>query len=195
MLKDKNKKAFIEWGVAILLLFLAISESPLFNYYHLSPTAAHEQSERTHYYGPSEVVEEIDLGEVRIFLGKYKDWFSANSVLKHAGVFWAPGSHVGGTEIKQDQDITYSWSGSRINDELMLMLYYGIVTNPKIVKVELDVVDNHLKGEATVQTLSYPLEKHRMFLFYWNELEFHYHVESLRGMDENGEVVYEMTLK
>jgi hypothetical protein len=192
----KQKKiTIIEWVVAILLLFVALKESPYLNYYHLSPTAAHEQSERTFYYGPSEIVEEFDLGNVRIYLGKYKDWFSANSVLKHAGIFWQPGSHVGGTEIKQNQDISYSWSGFQINDELMLMKFYGIVTNPKIVKVELDVVDSYLSRETALKTLSYPLEKHRMFLFYWNEQEYSYQWDSIRGIDENGEVVYEETLK
>jgi hypothetical protein len=194
MHKEK-KLATVEWIVIILLLFVAIKDSPYLNYYHLSPKAAHEQSERTFYYGPSEIAEEFDLGEVRLYLGKYKNWFSANSVLKHAGVFWQPGNQVGGTEIKQDQDITYSWSGSQINDKLMLMKFYGIVTNPKIVKIELDVIDTYFSGKGAIQTLSYPLEKHRMFLFYWNEKEFSYQWDRLRGIDEDGKVVYEEILK
>jgi hypothetical protein len=194
MHKEK-KLATVEWIVIILLLFVAIKDSPYLNYYHLSPKAAHEQSERTFYYGPSEIAEEFDLGEVRLYLGKYKNWFSANSVLKHAGVFWQPGNQVGGTEIKQDQDITYSWSGSQINDKLMLMKFYGIVTNPKIVKIELDVIDTYFSGKGAIQTLSYPLEKHRMFLFYWNEKEFSYQWDRLRGIDEDGKVVYEEILR
>jgi hypothetical protein len=192
----KEKKwAILEWIIVILLLAVAVKDSLFINYYHLTPIAAHEQSERTYYYGPSEVVEEIDLGEVRIYLGKYKNWFSANSVLKQAGVFWVPGSQVGGNEVQQNQDISYSWSGSKINDDLMLMKFYGIVTNPNIVTVELDVTDKKVNGDGGLKTLTYPLEKHRMFLFHWNELEYSYQWESLRGMDENGKLVYEQSLK
>jgi hypothetical protein len=196
-MKKVKKKVIIEWTTAVLLLFFVVTESPYINYYLLSPNAAHEQSERTFYYGPTEVVEEIDLGDVHIFLGKYKDWFSANMVVKHAGVFWGPGSGVGGNEIKKNKDISYSWSGSSINEDLMLMKFYGIVTNPKIDLVELDVVEgyNHREKpkDGELHTFSYLLKEHRMFLFHWNEQEHEYQWLSIRGLDENREVVYEET--
>ncbi|RSK27545.1 DUF5044 domain-containing protein [Bacillus sp. HMF5848] len=186
-----KKRLSIEWVIAIVLLFFAVKESPYFNYYHLSPLAAHEQSERTYHYGPSNIVESIDVGDVRLYMGTYKEWFSVNSVEKHAGVFWRPGSHVGGTEIDKNQAISYSWSGSTINDDLMLMKIYGVVTNPNIVEVQLDVMEG---SGNPVQTLSYPLKDHRMFLFYWNELENPYKWLFLRGVDKTGNTVYEHEL-
>lgn len=193
-MQREKKKALIEWTLASILLFFVVKESPYFNYYHLSPLEAHKQSERTFYYGPSEVVEEIDFGDAQVFLGIYKDWFSANMVVKHKGIFWAPGSGIGGTEIKKDQDISHSWSGSSINEDFMLMKFYGIVSNPDIVKVELDVIEgyhNSANAENEVLTLSYILNDHRMFIFHWNEVEHEYKWISLRGLNRNGDIVYE----
>ncbi|MGP4108497.1 DUF5044 domain-containing protein [Virgibacillus sp. L01] len=197
-MKSINKTAIIEWILAALLIFVIVSESPYLNYYHLSPIKAHEQSERTYYYGPSKIVEDIDLGSVHIYLGKYKDWFSANMVVRRTGIFWRPGSGVGGREIKQEQDITHSWSGSSIKEDYMLMKFYGIVTNPEITEVELDVVEGYDRKEKIskdqIRTFSYELEDHRMFLFHWNGQEHEYRRLSLRGLDQSGNVVYEKDL-
>jgi hypothetical protein len=198
-MKKEKKKAIIEWVISILLVLFVVKDSLYLTHYHLSPVAAHEQSERTYYYGPSEVVEEIDLDEVRIFLGKYKDWFSANMVIQEKGFFWRAGSGVGGMEIKEDQDISHSWSGSRINEDWMLMRFYGIVTNPEIEQIELDVVEGYRSAEGNVPaeeivTLIYPLQNHRMFLFHWNEIEHEYQMITLRGIDVKGEIVYQEKL-
>lgn len=188
MISKEKRKAVIEWAITVLLIGFALYSSPFIQYYHLSPKAAHEQSERTYYYGPSEIVEEVDLGDVRIYLGKYKEWFSANMVLKTAGLFWVPGSNVGGNEVKTGQDLSYSWSGTAINDDLYLMMFYGIVTNPAIVKVELDVQEG--TAESTT-TLSENVDTHGMFLFHWNELKHKYQWKSIRGLDENGQIIYD----
>ncbi|MBB6452512.1 hypothetical protein HNQ94_000957 [Salirhabdus euzebyi] len=188
-------KTLTEWGAAILLIVWIYFQSPYFNYYHLSPLEAHQQSERTFYYGPSEVVEEVEIGDARIYLGTYKNWFSANMVLKHKGIFWAPGSGVGGHEINKSKDLSYSWSGSSIDKDTMLMRFYGIVTNPEIVDVELDLVEATLNSDSyqkdQINTLSFHLKNHRMFLFHWNMQENNYRQVAIRGLDENGEVVYE----
>ncbi|WP_182199309.1 DUF5044 domain-containing protein [Paraliobacillus salinarum] len=193
----KKLKGIIEWSLAFLLLFIVIKESPYYSYYELSPKAAFEKSERTYYYGPSEVVEKVDLDNVQIFLSKYKNWFSAPIIKKHAGFFWGPGS-LGVMEIKNKQDITYSWGGMTFNEELMLMRYYGIVTNPEINKVELDVAKGYDGGEHVpkedIVTLDYKLKDHRMFLFHWNEVENDYLSMALRGLNSDGEVIYEEDL-
>ncbi|GGM38391.1 hypothetical protein GCM10011351_25620 [Paraliobacillus quinghaiensis] len=192
---NKEKiKAIIEWSLAILLIFIVIKESPYISYYKLSPEAAFERSERTYYYGPSEVVENVELDDVQIFLSKYKDWFSATLVNKYAGIFWGPGSGVGGLEIKEDQDITHSWGGTSINEDYMLWRYYGIVTNPEISKVELDVAEGYGWDEQIpvedIVTLDYQLKDHRMFLFHWNKVEDNYLSIALRGLNSDGEVIY-----
>jgi hypothetical protein len=198
MKRDKIK-AIIEWTIAILLIFIVIKDSPYFSYYELSPEAAFERSERTYYYGPSEVLEKVDLDDVQIFLSNYKNWFSATLVNKYAGIFWGAGSGVGGIEIKEDQDITHSWGSSSINENYMLMRYYGIVTNPEITKVELDVAEGYDWDEQVpvedIVTLDYQLEEHRMFLFNWNEMENDYISLALRGVNNDGEVIYEEELR
>ncbi|WP_163539565.1 hypothetical protein [Gracilibacillus sp. YIM 98692] len=192
-------KVIIEWTIAFLLIFIVIKDSPYFSYYELSPEAAFERSERTYHYGPSEVLEKVDLDDVQIFLSKYKNWFSATLVNKHAGIFWGPGSGVGGMEIKDDQDITHSLGGTTINEDYMLKRYYGIVTNPEINKVELDVAEGYGWDEQVpaedIVTLAYQLKDHRMFLFHWNEAEDNYLSIALRGLNSDGEVIYEEDLR
>ncbi|SES02468.1 hypothetical protein SAMN04487944_11581 [Gracilibacillus ureilyticus] len=195
----EKMKAVIEWAIAFLLIILVMINSPYYNYYELSPESAFEKSERTLYYGPSEVVEKVDLNDVQIFLGKYKSWFSATLVNRHAGIFWGPGSGVTGMEIEEDKDISHSWGSTSINEDFMLMRVYGIVTNPDIYKVELDVAegyswDKQVPAEDIV-TLTYPLVDHRMFLFYWNEMEHDYLSIALRGLGSDGEVIYEEDLR
>ncbi|MUK88577.1 DUF5044 domain-containing protein [Ornithinibacillus sp. L9] len=196
---SKKIQAVLEWALALVLIFFVVKDSSYLNYYHLSPIKAHEQSERTFYYGPSEIIEEFDFGDIRIYLAKYKDWFSANTVTKYAGVFWQPGSHVNGFKIEEEEDISYTWSSSKINEELMLMKYYGIVTNPKIDKVELDVTVGYVWDEEVpeddIETLSESLDDHRMFLFHWNENEDNYLALALRGLDEKGNIIYEENLR
>ncbi|UOQ86912.1 hypothetical protein [Gracilibacillus salinarum] len=168
---------------------------PYITYYELSPEAAFEKSERTIYYGPSQVLEKVDLEDVQIFLSTYKNWFSATLINKHAGIFWGPGSGAGGEEIKEDQDINYSWGGTLINEDYRLMQYYGIVTNPEISRVELDVSIADSRGKGVpgedIETLTYQLKDHRMFLFHWNDMEDDYKARTLRGLNNDGEVIYE----
>ncbi|MFD2043581.1 hypothetical protein ACFSTA_04240 [Ornithinibacillus salinisoli] len=79
------------------------------------------------------------------------------------------------------------------------MKYYGIVTDPEITEVELDVTEGYgwddVIPEEDIQTLSNPLEDHRMFLFHWNEEKHDYLALTIRGLDENREVIYEEDLR
>ncbi|WP_164669782.1 DUF5044 domain-containing protein [Virgibacillus doumboii] len=197
-MEKTKKKAILEWVLAAVLIFFVVKDSAYINYYHLSPVEAHEQSERTYHYGPSEIVEDIDLGDAHIYLAKYKDWFSANTVNRHAGIFWSPGSSVAGRKIKQNQDISHSWSGTASNEDEMRMKFYGIVTNPNITEVELDVVEDYDRmqkvNEDDIQTYSKELKEHRMFLFHWIGENHDYKWIEIRGLDENGKVVYEESL-
>ncbi|WP_223701211.1 hypothetical protein [Sutcliffiella deserti] len=186
-MKQGKKRAVVEWSVAIVLLLTVITQSPYVQYYTLSPLAAHEKSERTFHYGPSEVEEEIDLEKVRVYLGHYKGWFSANTVIRHNMLFWAPGSQVGGQEIEEDEDISYSWSGSSITKDTYLTMFYGIVSNPEIKEVILEMHNE--------EPLTYPLKDHQMFIFHWYEEDFRQDWVSLQGMDADGKVVYEQKLR
>lgn len=78
---NDKQKAIFEWTMAIVLLMLTFKASSL-SYGSFSPIKAHYQSERTFHYGPSEIIKTINLKGTKIYLCRYKDWISANTVKK-----------------------------------------------------------------------------------------------------------------
>ena len=92
-MKKSKVLDIIEWGILTVLLSVIINNHFL-SYANFSPMEAHKQSERTSYYGPSEIIKEIDLDGYKIYLCRYKEWFSANTVIKR-GFMWYPGSGTG----------------------------------------------------------------------------------------------------
>lgn len=179
-------QAVIEWVIAILLIFLCMKTSGFF-YGSFSPLKAYQQSERTFHYGPSEIINEIDIEKGKIYLCRYKEWFSANTVIKKT-LKWYIGDGEVGRKIEKADKINYSWSGARIHD-YFLMKVYGYVSEESIDKVLLDV---ELDGLA--KTLEYKLEDDRMFIFYWNEDVYDYKLKELRGVDKSGKVIYSKDL-
>nr|WP_163579216.1 hypothetical protein [Gracilibacillus saliphilus] len=63
---------------------------------------------------------------------------------------------------------------------------------------ELDVTEGYDWDEQVpaedIVTLDYQLKEHRMFLFRWNEVENDYISLALRGLNNDGEVIYEEKL-
>ena len=182
MLKD-----ILEWVVAAALLF-ACAKIYLFSYGSFSPLKTHQQSERTFLYGPSKIIKEIDLDGGIIYLCRYKDWFSADTVRKGI-IKWYPGDSVGGCPIDYSKKISYHWSNSHIKGDISIMKLFGIATDPSISTVTLDVEE---KGNPT--TLKYSLDASRMFIFYWSQKEHNYNFRYLRGLDSNGKILYEQKL-
>lgn len=183
---NKKFQAAVEWVIAILLIFLCIRVSGL-TYGSFSPLKAHQQSEKTFHYGPSEIIKEIDIEKGKIYLCKYKEWFSSSTVIKRT-IKWYIGDGQGGRKIEKADKISYSWNGSRIHD-YFLMKVYGYVSEESIDKVLLDV---ELDGLA--KTLEYKLEDDRMFIFYWDEEVYDYKLKELRGVDKSGKVIYSKDL-
>lgn len=184
---NKKCSAVIEWVLAIFLLGVC------FKYLFLScgsfsPIKAYEQSERTFHYGPSEIIKTIDFKGGKIYLCKYKQWFSVNTVKKEM-IKWYPGDQVAGREIDYSKKVTYSWSNSRIKDDVRIMNMYGYVNDPNIVTMLLEV-----EGENNRDTLKYNLDENKMFIFYWNEKEEKYKMNFLKGIDKKGKVIYEEEL-
>lgn len=179
-----NEKYYsvIEWSIAVVLVVIC------FKYYILaygsfSPLKAHQISERTFHYGPSKIVKTIDLSGGKIYLCKYKDWFSADTVKKGL-VRWYPGDNVGGSPIDYSKQVSYSWGNSHIKKEISIMTIYGYVSDPNISVMVLE-------RESGATTLRYNLDKSKMFIFNWNENEHKYKIKYLRGLNKKGKVIYE----
>lgn len=185
---NKNRfKDILEWIIAGVLLFACYEAYP-FSYGSFSPQKAHQQSEKTFSYGPSKIIKEIDLDGGVIYLCRYKDWFSADTVKKEI-IKWYPGSGVEGIPIDYSKKISYNWGNSQIKSGIHIMKLYGIATDHSISTVTLDVEE---KGNPT--TLKYSLDANRMFIFYWSEKEHDYNFRYLRGLDSNGQILYEQKL-
>jgi len=98
--------ATMEWIIAIVLVVLCFKYSIL-SYGNLLPLKAHQQSERTYHYGPSNIIKTINLKGGKIYLCRYKDWFSADTVKKGI-IKWYPGDNVAGSKIDYSKQVSYS---------------------------------------------------------------------------------------
>lgn len=189
-----NKKfifASIEWLVVVLLLFLVYRDN-IFTPGSSTPEQAHHLSESSYHYGPSTIVRKVnnpfDKNQV-IFLGTYKDWFSADSVIKRRGG-WVAGGGVAGVKIERDKGLSYSWQGNSTSrtDHQMLYKFYGYVSDERIVTVELLMTDKDT-GQPT--PMSENITDEHMFLFLWEAVDSSREWQSLRGLDKDGNVIYE----
>ena len=179
---NKRHRVIIEWVVAIVLIVVTYKFS-LLSYGSFSPLKAHEESERTFHYGPSKIIKTIDLDEQKIYLCKYKDWFSANTVKKGI-VKWYPGGHVGGTAIDYSKQVSFSWNGSSNKQNKMAMKVYGCVNNSEITTILL-------AEENETNTSRYDLDESKMFIFYWEEDSEKHKVKYLKGLNKDGKIIYE----
>lgn len=179
---NKKYQGIIEWVIAIVLVVIC-SKYSIFSYGSFSPIKAHESSERTYHYGPSEIIKTIDLDKRKIYLCRYKDWFSANTVEK-GFIKWYPGDQVAGEPIDYSKQVSYSWSGSSISEKEMIMKVYGYVNDPKITTISFE-------GKNKEDTLTYDLDESRMFIFYWNEGNRNFRAKYLKGLDSEENVIFE----
>lgn len=180
---NKRYLAIFEWSLAIILVILCVKYSFL-SYGSFTPLGAHQASEKTLYYGPSKIVETVNLDGGKIYLCRYKNWISADTVRK--GILkWYIGDGCGGFLIDFSKPIFYSWSSSRVRDDKSVMKCFGIVNDSRIDKVVLTVEENE-----KYKDLSYDLNKDRMFIFYWYQNEHKYLGKGIKGLDKAGKVIY-----
>lgn len=175
-------RAIIEWTIAIVLMVISWRFSTLY-YGSFSPLKAHEQSERTIYYGPSKIIRTINLHEQKIYLCRYKDWFSADTVNKGI-IKWYSGSGVYGIPIDYSKQITFTWNASANKQNKMTFKVFGYVNNPEITAMLLT-------GDNEANTSRYDLDKDRMFIFYWIEGGQTYKIGYLKGLNKDGKIIYE----
>ncbi|EFM12502.1 conserved hypothetical protein [Paenibacillus curdlanolyticus YK9] len=190
-----NKKtifSIIEWLIVVLLLWLCF-ETYYISIGSSSPEQAHQLSERSFHYGPSNVVRKVEVPFDRdqvIFLGKYKDWFSADTVQRKRGR-WVPGGSVAGVPIDRDKAISYSWQGDSPKDSRMSYKFYGYVSDERITAVELLMTD---KKSGKAAPLREEIKEDRMFLFLWEAKQGSLQWQAIRGLDKDGKVIDEQKL-
>ncbi|MEG0773867.1 hypothetical protein [Clostridium sp.] len=180
MIREKYR-GIIEWIVAIVLIVVSLKFSIL-SYGSFSPVKAHEQSERTYHYGPSKIIKTIDLDGEKIYLCRYKDWFSANTVKKGV-IKWYPGNQVAGYPIDYSKQVSFTWSGSTNKKGVSITKIYGYVEDSEITTILL--VD-----ENEENVFKYALDENRLFIFHWTQGEDNYKPIYLKGLNKNGETIY-----
>jgi len=172
---NRLKKAIRNIIILIILCLLFLKSSGLY----LTPLSAHEHSERSIHYGPSEVIHIEDWDGGKYILCKYDRWVSCNTVNRTLLFFWSFGNQPTGFENDKSKAIDYTWGASRQYWKL-----YGIVNDDRIKKVEI-ILDN---GQVLTQTDFYD----DLFLFTWKspENDSVYYV-SIRGYDADNNVIFE----
>lgn len=184
-MKISKLKSAIFWSIAIILLLISC-KIEIFIDGNLSALKAHEKSERTYHYGPSEVIETRDLAKCRIYLCRYKDWFSADTVKKGL-ILWYPGNVDGGTKIDYGKQVTYTANAEGDTDGGRIIKVYGYVNDEKITTICIG-------NEKEFCTKAYDLNESRLFIFCWQDdkkIEDNY----LIGADENGKILYKKFIR
>ncbi|QZY54164.1 hypothetical protein [Crassaminicella profunda] len=188
-MKNKMKEITI-WSITIILVIICI-EITFLDYGNFSAVEAHKQSERTIYYGPSEIIKTIDIENKRLFLCRYKKWFSLDEVEKEL-IKWYPGTGVTGTEIKKNEKITFSWriSKSNIDESKEIIRCFGYVNDTNITKVILEK-----NGDSDPTKIEYDLDESRLFVFCWTDKKIDDKgIGKLKGLDASGKIICEYDL-
>lgn len=170
------KRVLINVAVLVGLLYLFAMMYGLY----LSPVAAHESSERSFHYGPSDVVHTESYYGGHYFLCKYDGWFSCNVVERAYLVFWRFGRYPGGIENNRDKAVNYSMVSSRQH-----RLVYGIINDAGINRVEVLWPD----GEQGEQTEFY--EDMFLLVFDAPSDDGRYIFEWIRAYDQEDRIVFE----
>ena len=161
----------------IILAILFLFPIRLYGLY-LSPVSAHEHTERDMHYGPSEIMQTINVNDEKYLLCKYDKWVSCNIVKRKLLLFW----EYENTIIVEDNKmkaVNYSWSGSYQNFRL-----FGIINDDSIIKIEI----SNDKGEILTQRVFYD----DLFLLTWilNKNE-NGNYKNIKGYDADNNILFE----
>lgn len=165
--------------VVIILSFVFISRSGLY----LTPLSAHENSERSMHYGPSEIVRIEDFEEGKYILCKYQKWVSCDTVKKRLLFFWSFGNQVTGFENDRSKAVNFTWSGSGGPSGLNFRCY-GIRNGGNVKKIELTLRDGKIFSTEDFYE--------DLFLITWKASDDDgTYIRSLKAYDENSAVIFE----
>jgi len=174
-MSNRLKKVVRNIIILATLFFVFLPRSSLY----LSPLAAHEHSERSIHYGPSEVVHVEDFDNGKYILGKYDKWVSCNTVNRTLLFFWRFGNQPIGFENEKSQPLDYTWGSSHRNHKL-----YGIINDDRIKKVEIALSN----GDVFTQTEFYD----NLFLFTWKSSDDEdIYFKNIKGYDTENNIIFE----
>jgi|SRR5680860_21898 len=168
---SRPKKIIRNLIILAILLLLFLNRSGLY----FSPLSAHEHSERSIHYGPSNVVHVENFDGGKYILSKYDKWVSCNTVNRSLFFFWRLGDQPIGFENDKTKPLDFTWSRTYQNHKA-----YGIINDNRVKKIGITLSD----GEVLTQTNFYD----GLFLVTWtNNQEF----KNIKGYDSNGQVIFE----
>lgn len=162
--------------VIIIFLFLLFVN---YSGFYLTPLTAHEQSERSIHYGPSNVVHMEENEDETYILGIYDKWVSCSTIKKQLFFFWSFGNQVTGFENDTSKDIDYSWNGSEEYYKL-----YGIRNDDDIEKVEFTLEN----GEVFSTTTFYD----NLFLIIFTPNHNGLYIKNVKVYNKDNHVIYEV---
>lgn len=182
---SEKSKALIEWPIAIFLAALCVYFYVL-SYRSFTPLQAFRNSERTMNYGPSEIIKEVDMDDVKIYLARYKNWFSCQPVKKNLITWATEGGCVTGVPINSNEKINYYWFGSSIKSNKFLNSLFGYVNDPSIAAVTVEA-----ERGGKVESFHYKLDNSKMFIFYWFDTDGKLFYRKITGTDKMNNIIYE----
>jgi hypothetical protein len=173
---SRIKKIIRNIVIIVILSFFTITQLGL----HFTPLSAHESSERSINYGPSEVIHIEDFKNGKYILGKYDKWISCNTVNRTLLFFWSAGSQPVGFENDKTKKVCYTWLLTSYNN----FRAYGIVNDKDVKKIEVTISN----GEVLTQTDFYE----DLFLLAWTSKgKENVYFRGIRGYDSEGNIVFE----
>lgn len=173
---SRNKKIIRNIVILIILFFVFLKGTGLY----LKPLSAHENSERSIHYGPSEVIHIEDFDEGKYILCKYDKWVSCNTVKRKLFFFWRFGNQVTGFENDKTKALDYTWGMSDENYK-----FYGIINDDKVEKVQITLNN----GKVFTDTEFYE----DLFLFTWkaDNDDQSWYFNNIKGYDSNNNIIFE----
>jgi sRNA-binding regulator protein Hfq len=147
---------------------------------HFTPLAAHESSERSIHYGPSEVIHIEDFKKGKYILGKYDKWVSCDTVNRVWHFFWTAGNQPIGFENDKTKAVSYTWMLSSYN----YFKAYGIINDKNVKRIEITLSN----GEVLTQTDFY---EDLFLLTLESKGKENVIFKAIRGYDAEDKLVYE----
>ena len=131
-----NKKRIIKTTINCLAVILVTII--FFNYtdYYLTPLSAHKSTEKQEHYGPSEIKHVEELGDLKVYLCKYKNWVSCDSVKKSSFLFWNINNNVFNC-FEYNKSISLNYEYSNVGGGYNCI--YGIINDTRIKKIEVEL--------------------------------------------------------
>ncbi|MDQ7093612.1 hypothetical protein REC12_08425 [Desulfosporosinus sp. PR] len=164
----------------ILILVLLFLIFVLRSGFYPTPLSAHQRSEQSLHYGPSQVVHSEDCAEGKYILGKYDRWVSCESIQRKFFFFWTIGDRSN-FENDTTKPFAFSWMTSEGGNCNL----YGIINDQRIKRITLTFNN----GQLMTQTGFYE----DLFLFTWklapDDPPSDY-FKDLKGYDAYGNILF-----